>query len=139
MGFSAETGHHVQRPPHHLSWCGHGWYPGSLAFVSEDSTANRRSHDTSGSAGTPRAVPPLPGKLASPAPVVLVGTLAWLVAFATLGILDWIAGHGVGVQFWTCLAGWVLGFLGYGVFRWQRSAARRGAPGAWKGLAGLDG
>ncbi|HTI21799.1 MAG TPA: DUF2530 domain-containing protein [Kutzneria sp.] len=35
---------------------------------------------------------------------------------------------------WSCLAGFGLGFVGYGVFRWQRSAARRGSRTAQEGL-----
>lgn len=85
-----------------------------------------------------RTVPALPRKLAEPTPVVLAGTLLWFGGCAALGILGWMSG-GVDVRFWTCLVGGLLGVLGYGVFRWQRSASRRGSRGAWKGLAGLDG
>jgi hypothetical protein len=83
-------------------------------------------------------VPPLPRELAEPTPVVLAGTLLWVIGVAVFGALGWFGG-GVGVQFWTCLVGAALGMVGFGVFRWQRSASRRGSRGAWKGLAGLDG
>ena len=92
-----------------------------------DSTPTRHS----------RHVPPLPRRLAEPTPVVLGGTIAWFTGFAVLGVQGWTSG-GFSVGFWTSLVGWVLGLIGYGVFRWQRSAARRGARGAWKGLSGLD-
>ncbi|SEG98538.1 Protein of unknown function [Saccharopolyspora antimicrobica] len=65
--------------------------------------------------------------------MVLTGTALWLVgtvAFALSGNLH--------IEFWTCVAGVTLGVIGYGVFRWQRSAARRGSRGAWQGLSGLD-
>jgi hypothetical protein len=84
------------------------------------------------------AVPALPRRLAEPTPVVLAGTGLWFLGVVLFGIAGWNAG-GVGVQFWTCVAGFVLGLVGYGLFRWQRFASRRGARGAWRGLAGLDG
>ncbi|GAA0511724.1 membrane protein [Saccharopolyspora subtropica] len=80
-----------------------------------------------------RHVPPLPRRLADPTPVVLVGTAAWVVA-----ALWFLLSDDLQLQFWTCVAGTGLGVIGYGLFRWQRSAARRGARGAWKGLSGLD-
>lgn len=82
-------------------------------------------------------MPVLPRDLAEPTPVVLAGTVLWIASFVTFGVLGWLSG-GVGVEFWTCLVGAVLGMVGFGVFRWQRSASRRGSRGAWKGLAGLD-
>lgn len=84
-----------------------------------------------------RSVPALPRALAEPTPVVLFGTLLWLGACLALGIFGWLNGD-LDVAFWTCLAGGVLGMVGFGVFRWQRSASRRGSRGAWKGLSGLD-
>jgi uncharacterized protein DUF2530 len=85
-----------------------------------------------------RPVPPLPRRLANPAPVVLVGTALWFAGAVLFGIRDWVDGSW-DIQFWTCVAGVGLGVIGYGLFRWQRSAARRGSRGAWKGLSGLDG
>ena len=79
-------------------------------------------------------VPALPRRLAQPTPVVLAGTALWLV-----GVALFAATAPGGIEFWTCVAGFVLGLTGYGVFRWQRSASRRGSRGAWKGLSGLDG
>ncbi|MDA3630794.1 DUF2530 domain-containing protein [Saccharopolyspora oryzae] len=81
-----------------------------------------------------RPVPHLPRRLADPTPVVLTGTALWL-----LGVLLFAVRSDLRIEFWTCLAGVVLGVIGYGVFRWQRSAARRGSRGAWQGLSGLDG
>ncbi len=84
-----------------------------------------------------RAVPSLPRRLAEPTPVVLAGTALWFAGAALLWIAPWGTG-GPGIGFWTCIAGGVLGTIGYGVFLWQRSASRRGSRGAWKGLSGLD-
>jgi len=69
--------------------------------------------------------------------VVLVGTLLWLIGTILFGWRDLSDGTW-DIEFFTCLAGTGLGIAGYGVFRWQRSAARRGSRGAWKGLSGLD-
>lgn len=66
--------------------------------------------------------------------MLLAGTTLWFAGVVLFGVTDL-----QGVQFWTCIAGFLLGITGYGVFRWQRSASRRGSRGAWKGLAGLDG
>ncbi|MFD0918959.1 DUF2530 domain-containing protein [Saccharopolyspora rosea] len=85
-----------------------------------------------------RPVPHLPRKLANPTPVVVVGTLLWFAGLVWFGADGWTHGQW-SIQFWTCVVGCVLGVVGYGVFRWQRSAARRGSRGAWKGLVGLDG
>lgn len=85
-----------------------------------------------------RHVPALPRALADPTPVVVAGTLAWLVAAVAFG-LSGLAGSGVDIRFWTCVVGTVLGGLGYGIFRWQRAASRRGSRGSWQGLTGLDG
>ncbi|AHH93960.1 DUF2530 domain-containing protein [Kutzneria viridogrisea] len=76
----------------------------------------------------PRTPPPLPKSLTDPVPVVVAGTALFLVAFLVLLVTG-------APQLWTysCLAGVVLGFSGYAVFRWQRAAARRGARGAQEG------
>lgn len=73
--------------------------------------------------------PALPDRLLDPVPVIVIIAVGWLVAlglaFALPGLHDWrpvtIAGLGVGV-------------LGTSIFLWQRSAARRGARGAQRGL-----
>jgi hypothetical protein len=73
--------------------------------------------------------PPLPKALTDPVPVVVVGTVAFLVASVIMLVVGapWL-------WTWSCLAGFCLGFVGYGVFRWQRSAARRGSRTAQEGL-----
>ena len=73
--------------------------------------------------------PPLPRALTDPVPVVVVGTLAFLVAFVVMLLVG-----APPLWTWSCLAGFGLGFVGYGVFRWQRSAARRGSRTAQEGL-----
>lgn len=73
--------------------------------------------------------PALPDRLLDPVPVIVVIAVGWLVAvvlaFTVPALHDWrpvtIAGLGVGV-------------LGTSIFLWQRSAARRGARGAQRGL-----
>lgn len=67
--------------------------------------------------------PALPPRLADPVPVIVVGTVLWFLVLAGLLLFDrddttWL---------WTSLAGGLLGITGYGVFAWQRSAARRGS------------
>lgn len=80
---------------------------------------------------TPLPPPPsLPPRLADPVPVVLVGTALWWLG--ALGVL--LFGRDFGVLGWTCLSGGVLGIIGYGIFAWQRSAARRGSRTAQQGL-----
>ncbi|QGK68581.1 DUF2530 domain-containing protein [Allosaccharopolyspora coralli] len=91
-------------------------------------------HDsTPAAAEHSRPVPGLPSPLVEPTPVVLAATLVWMAAFVFFALTV-----GPGIEFWTSLTGVVLGFVGYAVFWWQRSASRRGSRGAWKGLSGLD-
>ncbi|WP_323055173.1 DUF2530 domain-containing protein [Saccharopolyspora sp. NFXS83] len=101
--------------------------------MAEDSARTPASPATT-TAEAPRTVPALPRRLAQPTPVVLAGTGLWLAGL----VLFAVTAPG-GFEFWTCVAGFVLGLTGYGVFRWQRNASRRGSRGAWKGLSGLDG
>ncbi|WP_447005431.1 DUF2530 domain-containing protein [Saccharothrix isguenensis] len=77
--------------------------------------------------------PPLPPKLADPVPAIVAGTVLWFLGLA--GVL--LFGRGDTVLVWTCLTGGLLGIIGYGVFTWQRSAARRGSRTAQHGQ-GLD-
>ena len=90
--------------------------------------------ETAPTAAGHRHVPGLPRRLAEPTPVVLAGTLLWLGGVVVFAVVA--PGS---IPFWTSLVGCLLGVIGYGVFRWQRSASRRGSRGAWKGLSGLDG
>jgi len=76
------------------------------------------------------APPPLPARLADPAPAIAAGTALWLLAFAVVLVFY----REETTLLWTCLAGGVLGVIGYGIFRWQRSAARRGSRTAQQGL-----
>lgn len=66
--------------------------------------------------------------------VVGVGTALWVVAGAGLLVAHLHFGRPLDVWFGACVAGAVLGLIGYVVFRWQRRAARRGARGAQRGL-----
>ncbi|WP_093415414.1 DUF2530 domain-containing protein [Saccharopolyspora flava] len=84
-----------------------------------------------------RPVPSLPRRLADPTPVVLFGTFLWFAGAVLFGWRD-LADGTFDIQFFSCVAGTALGIIGYGVFRWQRSAARRGSRGSWQGLSGLD-
>jgi len=78
--------------------------------------------------------PSLPPRLADPVPVVVVGTALWLLAFLSLLVARFGYGFDRPVWLWTTLAGTALGIVGYGIFRWQRAAARRGARSAQRGL-----
>ncbi len=73
--------------------------------------------------------PPLPARLSDVPTILALGTLAWTVAAAVLLV---VAGTGTG--FVVCVIGAALGGVGYAVFRWQRSAARRGSRTAQQGL-----
>lgn len=74
--------------------------------------------------------PPLPRRLSDMATVVGVGSALWAVGAVAL----LVTGQVPGLAFVTCLAGAGLGALGWGIFRWQRAAARRGSRGAQQGL-----
>ena len=76
------------------------------------------------------APPPLPARLTDPVPAIVVGTTLWFVAF--LAVL--LFARDQTTLLWTCAAGGTLGFIGYGVFSWQRSAARKGSRSAQQGL-----
>lgn len=79
-------------------------------------------------------VRPLPPRLADPTLPALIGTGLWFLASAILFIANLIGWRVLDELFWTTTAGWVLGLLGYSLFRWQRSAARRGSRSAQSGL-----
>lgn len=73
--------------------------------------------------------PPLPAALLDPRPVIGIGALLWAVAtvaaFTIPALHSWRP---------TTLAGLGVGVLGFSIFLWQRSAARRGSRGAQSGL-----
>jgi hypothetical protein len=60
--------------------------------------------------------------------VVGVGTLLWLVAAVVVAL------SGPPQLLTTCLVGAGLGGVGWAIFAWQRSAARRGSRTAQRGL-----
>lgn len=73
--------------------------------------------------------PPLPPKLADPVPAIAAGTVLWFLGLAAVLLFR----RDDPVLVWTCLSGGLLGIVGYGVFTWQRSAARRGSRTAQHG------
>jgi hypothetical protein len=78
--------------------------------------------------------PPLPRRFSDMSTVVGVGSALWAVGAVALLAARLLVGRPLDVWFATCVAGAVLGALGYGVFTWQRAAARRGSRGAQQGL-----
>ncbi|MDH6280837.1 DUF2530 domain-containing protein [Prescottella agglutinans] len=76
------------------------------------------------------STPTLVERLSDPRPVVVVGTVAWVVA--TVVVL--LSGDRWSEALPICYAGTALGVLGFGLFLLQRSAARRGKRGAQRGL-----
>ncbi|MGH3793744.1 MAG: DUF2530 domain-containing protein [Pseudonocardiaceae bacterium] len=73
--------------------------------------------------------PPLPPGLANPRPVVAVVTIDWFAAAVVMFVIgapaEWV---------WTCVIGWLLGFVGFTVIYLQRRAALRGSRSAQRGL-----
>jgi Protein of unknown function (DUF2530) len=78
--------------------------------------------------------PPLPPGLSRPALVAVVGSVLWLVAAAVLLVAALLGLRPLDIWFTTSLAGVFLGAMGYGIFSWQRAAARRGSRMAQQGL-----
>ena len=78
--------------------------------------------------------PPLPPRLTQVRTVVAVGSALWLVAAAGLLVAALLGLRPLDIWFTTCLAGALLGGIGYGIFTWQRAAARRGSRTAQQGL-----
>jgi Protein of unknown function (DUF2530). len=78
--------------------------------------------------------PPLPARFTRVTDVVAIGSALW--ALAAVGFfLAWLfGGRPLDIWFVTCVVGAALGGVGYGIFRWQRSAARRGSRTAQQGL-----
>lgn len=57
--------------------------------------------------------------------IVLIGTVAWFVAFVVLlPCYNWLGHHDHRVWLWTCLAGWVLGLIGLAIMTRHRRAGR---------------
>jgi Protein of unknown function (DUF2530) len=60
-----------------------------------------------------------------PRPVVVVGTALWFLGFVVLlPWYDWLGRHGHRIWLWTCLAGWIVGMLGFLLLRKHRSEGR---------------
>jgi len=66
--------------------------------------------------------------------VVGVGTLLWLVAAAAVLVAILLGAPLPPLVLSTCVVGAVLGGVGWAVFAWQRSAARRGSRTAQQGV-----
>jgi hypothetical protein len=80
------------------------------------------------------APPPLPRRLTEVGTVVAVGSALWLVGALALLVAWLVDGRPLDIWFITCLTGATLGGIGYAIFRWQRSAARRGRRTAQPGV-----
>jgi uncharacterized RDD family membrane protein YckC len=78
--------------------------------------------------------PPLPKRLSDVPTVVATGTGLWALAAVVLLAGHLLTGGPLGLAFTTCVAGALLGVLGFLVFGWQRSAARRGSRTAQDGV-----
>ncbi|MEK6437810.1 DUF2530 domain-containing protein [Pseudonocardia sp. T1-2H] len=78
--------------------------------------------------------PPISRRLDDIRVVVGAGTALWVVGVVVLLAAHLAVGRPLGVDFATCVAGALLGTLGWGVFSWQRAAARRGSRTAQRGL-----
>ncbi|WP_181779237.1 DUF2530 domain-containing protein [Pseudonocardia pini] len=78
--------------------------------------------------------PALPRSTTDITLVVAVGTLVWLTGAAVLFLAHVLGGRPLDIWFTTCAVGAGLGALGFGIFSWQRSAARRGSRLAQGGL-----
>ncbi|MBA2323492.1 MAG: DUF2530 domain-containing protein [Actinomycetota bacterium] len=66
--------------------------------------------------------------------VVGAGAALWFLAGAVLLVAHLAVGRPLDAWFGVCVAGLLLGLIGYAIFRWQRQAARRGSRGAQRGL-----
>ncbi len=67
---------------------------------------------------------PEPVKINS-VPIIVIGTASWLLGFLVLlPFYSTLGHHHHRVWLWTCLAGFVLGFIGYAMMRRHRNAGR---------------
>jgi hypothetical protein len=78
--------------------------------------------------------PPLPPGLSRPGVIALVGSIAWALATVVVLVVSVSTGRPLDLLFATCATGTAVGGFGYGVYAWQRSAARRGSRTAQDGL-----
>lgn len=81
-----------------------------------------------------RPTPDLPKRLTDLSPVVIVGTGVWALVFVVLFVVGLAKDGPLSVWAWTALVGVILGFVGLGIIAWQRTASRRGAKGAQRGI-----
>ena len=73
-------------------------------------------------AGTRPAPPPPPMHTRA---VLLTGTAMWFVAFVVLlPFWNWLGEHDHRIWLWTCLAGWLLGLVGFAIYRKHRGEGR---------------
>jgi hypothetical protein len=71
-------------------------------------------------------------RLAQPPPVqmssrriVVIGATLWFVAFVVLlPFYGWLGRHGHRIWLWTCLAGWLLGIVGWLIISRHRREGR---------------
>jgi hypothetical protein len=57
--------------------------------------------------------------------IIMIGTALWFVGFvALLPFYGWLGRHDHRIWLWTCLAGWILGFVGYAIMRRHRAEGR---------------
>ncbi|MGQ0575603.1 MAG: DUF2530 domain-containing protein [Pseudonocardia sp.] len=78
--------------------------------------------------------PALPGRLSRMSTVVGVGTTLWATGALVALIAHLVADRPLDTWFSTCVTGALLGGVGWGIFTWQRAAARRGRRGAQTGV-----
>ncbi|MGD9525828.1 DUF2530 domain-containing protein [Pseudonocardia sp.] len=78
--------------------------------------------------------PALPARLSRISTVIGVGSVLWAGAAVALLAAHLLTGRPLDVWFSTCVAGALLGAVGWGIFTWQRAAARRGSRSAQTGL-----
>ena len=77
----------------------------------------------------PPSPPPLPPRFNQVTTLLAVGTVLWGVAAVVVALV-----RPPDIWLLTCVVGAGLGGVGYSVFAWQRSAARRGSRTAQQGL-----
>lgn len=78
--------------------------------------------------------PALPARLSRISTVIGVGSTLWAGGAVALLAAHLLADRPLDVWFSTCVAGALLGGVGWGIFTWQRAAARRGSRSAQTGL-----
>jgi hypothetical protein len=60
-----------------------------------------------------------------PRPIVVVGTALFFIGFVVLlPFYSWLGTHHHRVWLWTCLAGWLLGLVGWTLMRKHRREGR---------------